>query len=434
MQVICALPATAYASYISNNTKLPSTEEQAFRIEPVGESPQHSSNDLLLLQKKLEEGLAQLMCRLHPPPSSLIADVMYSSWSQIFTDRFGLPFFLFGPFEATSLLVACHLPQFLQKGLLPLQPGMEDEVIDFIPGLMKGFRLGDVPLEFLGRNSEELEALRFLEYSKASAGLVMCNISYSLKVEAEAMDALVALGLRIYPLAPILLMDWWNNRTLLYREDDRCMTWLDRQPQGSVVYASFGSINPLTEEEVQEFALGLEASGQPFLWVIRRIDGASDVVSMLPPGFLERINGKGLIVSWAPQMAVLSHASVGCFLFHCGAASALEAIWTGVPMIGGFYKISEQNTVFRLMTEGWRVALPLTQSPLRSSIEAAIKEVLYGEREGRAGMRQQIAQLRDGLKEAVGPSGISQRYLDQLVDVLLSPAKGCLQSKDHKKC
>ncbi|MCO5593784.1 hypothetical protein L7F22_047801 [Adiantum nelumboides] len=427
MQVTCALPATAYASYISNNTKMPSTQEQAFRVEPVGESPQHSSNDLLLLQEKLEEGLAQLIRRLHPPPSSLIADIMYFSWSQEFVDRFGLPFFLFGPFGATTLLVACHLPQFLQKGLLPFQPGMEDEVIDFIPGLMKGFRLGDVPLEFLGRTSEELEAYRFLEHSKASSGLVMCNTSYSLKVEAEAMDALVALGLHIYPLAPILLMDWWNNKTLLYHEDERCMSWLDRQPQGSVVYASFGSINPLTKEEVQELALGLEACGQPFLWVIRHIDGASDVVSMLPPGFLERINGKGLIVSWAPQMAVLSHASVGCFLFHCGSASTLEAIWTGVPMIGGFYKISEQNTAFRVMTEGWRVALPLrqsqTHSPLRSSIEAAIKEVLYGEREGGAGMRQRIAQLRDALKEAVGPSGISQRYLDQLVDVLLSSAK-----------
>ncbi|MCO5559467.1 hypothetical protein L7F22_013067 [Adiantum nelumboides] len=154
-------------------------------------------------------------------------------------------------------------------------------------------------------------------------------------------------------------MDWRNNSTLLYREDDRCMSWLDRQPQGSVVYASFGSIIPLTKEEVQELALGLEACGQPFLWVIRLMEGASDVVSMLLPGFLERIKDKGLIVSWAPQMAILSHASVGCFLFHCGTSSLLEAIWTGVPMIGGFYKIAEQNTVFRMMTEVWRVAVPL---------------------------------------------------------------------------
>ncbi|MCO5609651.1 hypothetical protein L7F22_063881 [Adiantum nelumboides] len=222
-------------------------------------------------------------------------------------------------------------------------------------------------------------------------------------------------------------MDWWNNSTVLYREDDRCMSWLDRQLQGSVVYVSFGSIIPLTKEEVQELALGLEACGQPFLWVIRRIESAFDVVSMLPPDFLECIKDKGLIVSWAPQRAVLSHAFVGCFLFHCGTNSLLEAICTGVPMIGGFYKVSDQNTVCRMMTNMWRVAVPLiqsqTHSPLRSSIEAAIKEVLYGERVGGAGMRQQIAQLRDALKEVVGPSGISQHYLDQLVDVLLSPPK-----------
>ncbi|MCO5559466.1 hypothetical protein L7F22_013066 [Adiantum nelumboides] len=152
MQVTCALPATAYASYISNSTKaLPSTQEQIFRVEPVGESPQHSSNEILL-QKKLEEGLTQLMCRLLP--SSLIADLVCFSWSQEFADRFGLPLFVFCPFVATTLLVACHLSQFLQKGFLPFQPGMEDEVIDFIPGLMTGFRLGDLPVAFLGRTFE----------------------------------------------------------------------------------------------------------------------------------------------------------------------------------------------------------------------------------------------------------------------------------------
>ncbi|MCO5593226.1 hypothetical protein L7F22_047233 [Adiantum nelumboides] len=121
------------------------------------------------------------------------------------------------------------------------------------------------------------------------------------------MDALVVLGLRIFLVTLIFLMDWWNNNMLLYHEDDRCMSRLDRQPQCSVVYVSFGSIIPLTKEEAQEFALGLEACGQPFLWVIPCINCPSDVVSML--AFLDRIRDKGLIVSWAPQRAVLSHAA-----------------------------------------------------------------------------------------------------------------------------
>ncbi|KAI5070503.1 hypothetical protein GOP47_0014846 [Adiantum capillus-veneris] len=437
LQVTCALPATAYASYISNNNNNnnnPSTGPDAnLQVESVEESPQHSSDDLLLLQKKLEEGLLCLLGRLQPPPLFLIADVMYFTWSQEVANRLGLSLFLFAPFFATTLLVACHLPQLLQRGLLPFQTGTEEEVIDFIPGLMEGFRIADIPLEFLGRNSAELEAFNFLDYCKACTGLVLCNTSLAFhEVEAEAMDALMALGVRIYPIFPMLHMDWCNNSSLqLYREDDRCLSWLDGQPRGSVVYASFGSIIPLTREEIQELALGLEACGQPFLWVIRRVEGVSDVMSVLPPGFVDRVNNKlGLIVSWAPQMAVLSHPSVGCFLFHSGFASLIEAIWAGVPMIGGFYKISDQNTVFRVMTEGWRVALPLIdksppQSLLRNSIETAIKEVLHGERDGgtAASIRQRIAQLRAALKEAAAPNGSSRRYLDHFVDALqLSPS------------
>ncbi|KAI5068679.1 hypothetical protein GOP47_0017024 [Adiantum capillus-veneris] len=338
LRVTCALPASSYASYCNNNA---SAQEhcEAFPVEPVSESLQHSSDDILLLQKKLEDGLIQLMQRLRPSPSFLIADFMYFTWAQEVADCLCVTLFLFCPFLATSLLVCCHLPELLQKGLLPFKPGMQDEVIDFIPGLMKGFRISDVPMDLLGRNSAELEALDLLERCKPCAGLVLCSTSKALEVEAEAIDALVAHGLRIYPMGPLLHMNSCNKSPLLYREDDRCVGWLGRHPVGSVVYASFGSIIPLTKEEIRELALGLEACGQPFLWVIRRIEGDADVMSVLPPGFLERINNKGLVVSWAPQMAVLSHPSVGCFLFHGGLGSLVEAIWAGVPMIGGFYKI-----------------------------------------------------------------------------------------------
>ncbi|KAI5070501.1 hypothetical protein GOP47_0014844 [Adiantum capillus-veneris] len=382
LQVTCAraLPATAYASYISTNNSnntLSCTPEPKFQVESVEESPQHSCAS----------------CNACTRP------------------------------RRSSSLTLCIMPG-RTKSQIAFQPGMQDEVIDFIPGLMKGFRVADIPLDFLRRIPAELEGLNFLQHSKACAGIVLYNTSYALEVEAEALDALVALGLQIYPVAPMLNMDPCNITTVLYREDDKCLSWLDRQPLGSVVYVSFGSIVSLTREEVLELALGLEACGQPFLWVIRCIEGVSDVMSVLPPGFVERINTKGLIVVWAPQVAVLSHPSVGCFIFHSGLTSLLEAIWAGVPMIGDLYKISEQNTVFRVMTEGWRVALPIIHesrphSPLRNCIETAIKEVL---RDGGAAIRLRIAPLRAALKEAVGPSGISRQYLEQLVDVLLSLA------------
>lgn len=45
--------------------------------------------------------------------------------------------------------------------------------------------------------------------------------------------------------------------------------WLDTQERSSVLYISFGSLLTLTENNIRELALGLEACGQPFVWVFR---------------------------------------------------------------------------------------------------------------------------------------------------------------------
>ncbi|OMO69030.1 UDP-glucuronosyl/UDP-glucosyltransferase [Corchorus capsularis] len=48
-----------------------------------------------------------------------------------------------------------------------------------------------------------------------------------------------------------------------------CLTWLDSQPSKSVVYLSFGSLGLFSKEQLTKMALGLERSGQRFLWVVR---------------------------------------------------------------------------------------------------------------------------------------------------------------------
>ncbi|KAM7264349.1 hypothetical protein ACFE04_002032 [Oxalis oulophora] len=47
------------------------------------------------------------------------------------------------------------------------------------------------------------------------------------------------------------------------------LSWLDLQPPKSVVYVSFGSGGTLSARQMEEFAWGLELSGQKFIWVIR---------------------------------------------------------------------------------------------------------------------------------------------------------------------
>lgn len=111
-----------------------------------------------------------------------------------------------------------------------------------------------------------------------------------------------------------------------------CLTWLDAQPSGSVVFLCFGSRGTFSAPQLKEIAIGLERSNQRFLWVVRSPSNAAE--AELPEGFLERTKEKGVVVrSWAPQSSILGHESVGGFVTHCGWSSVVEAVTYGVPMI-----------------------------------------------------------------------------------------------------
>nr|POF26829.1 putative udp-rhamnose:rhamnosyltransferase 1 [Quercus suber] len=65
--------------------------------------------------------------------------------------------------------------------------------------------------------------------------------------------------------------------------------WLDKQKKGSVVYIALGSEVRPSQEDFTELALGLEHSGLPFFWALRKqSDSASGDSVQLLEGFEER--------------------------------------------------------------------------------------------------------------------------------------------------
>ncbi|KAF8715885.1 hypothetical protein HU200_026845 [Digitaria exilis] len=128
-------------------------------------------------------------------------------------------------------------------------------------------------------------------------------------------------------------------------DDSQCIRWLDTKPTQSVVYLCFGSLTHVSEVQLRELALGLEASGKFFLWVVR-------ANAWTPPeGLKERVGDRGMVViGWAPQTAILAHPAVGAFVTHCGWNSIMETIAAGVPVLT-WPMVVEQFITERFVTE-----------------------------------------------------------------------------------
>lgn len=76
-----------------------------------------------------------------------------------------------------------------------------------------------------------------------------------------------------------------------------------------------------------------------------------DYNQVLPDGFLDRTAGKGKVVGWLPQAAVLGHVAVGGFVSHCGWNSILEGIWHGVPIATWPLYAEQQLDAYQLVKE-----------------------------------------------------------------------------------
>ncbi|KAL8474658.1 hypothetical protein ACS0TY_031197 [Phlomoides rotata] len=103
----------------------------------------------------------------------------------------------------------------------------------------------------------------------------------------------------------------WSNLLRLTREVmEKCL--IASRSSNPIMWIITRIITTFTPAQLHEIVVGLEASGQDFIWVVRRGKNQED---WLPQGFEERIKGRGLIIrGWAPQVMILDHPSIGAFM------------------------------------------------------------------------------------------------------------------------
>ncbi|KAL1543129.1 beta-D-glucosyl crocetin beta-1,6-glucosyltransferase [Salvia divinorum] len=117
-------------------------------------------------------------------------------------------------------------------------------------------------------------------------------------------------------------------------ENSEILQWLSRKERSSTVFVCFGSEHFISMDQIREISKGLELCKANFVWVVRLPAEGTCLEDAVVGGFVERERERGLVVEgWAAQAEILSHASVGGFVSHCGWSSIMESLWAGVPVV-----------------------------------------------------------------------------------------------------
>ncbi|KAH7414816.1 hypothetical protein KP509_14G012700 [Ceratopteris richardii] len=315
-------------------------------------------------------------------PTCIVSEP-FAPWTLEVAQRAGIPRVEFCASNAMSYLVLINLVHLYSEGIFPEKGSptkwtTENPVmLDHIPGLPP-FRS-----ELLGREIRFNDASH--PFVKLLTEIVSCSkhservlINSVIKLEPMAFKALQIQGVKAFDVGPLPMPGKEESSSKA-----ECISWLNSQGDHSVIYIAFGSVATLSVEEMHELASGLEGSGCSFMWVIRKDNrGEKELPQILPEGFLERTKDRGLIISWAPQVEVLSHRAVGGFLSHCGWNSTFESLQEGVPMLC-CPRFSDQRINCHYICEQWNTGVEVMRTDTggleRSYVEAGVKALLHGE-------------------------------------------------------
>ncbi|KAI3889329.1 hypothetical protein MKX03_004744 [Papaver bracteatum] len=207
-----------------------------------------------------------------------------------------------------------------------------------------------------------------------------------------------------------------SSNASLYAEDQSCITWLDKQPEKSVVYVSFGSVATVSQEQWLEIWYGLVNSSHRFLWV-RGPDSLfskDDEESQLQAELVEATKERGYMVDWSPQEEVLNHPAVGGFFTHSGWNSTLESMVAGVPMVC-WPHFGDQQINSRYVCEVWKIGTEMNNDFNRVTVEKLIREMMVDKRDE---VMESTVKVAEMAQDSVSRDGSSYRNYEALLDFI----------------
>ncbi|KAG2704555.1 hypothetical protein I3760_05G008400 [Carya illinoinensis] len=373
----------------------------------------------------LRQPLEQLLqdCR----PHCVVAD-MFFPWATDVAAKFGIPRLVFHgtSFFSLSTMVSLQVYEPQKKVLSDSEPfvipNFPDEITLTRMKLSQLSAKGDIFTKFL-KEAHEAEV--------RSYGVVV-NSFYELE-PAYANLYIKVLGRKAWHIGPVSLCKEAEDKGQRGKESSidthECLKWLNTKNNDSVVYICFGSLANLTDSQLMEIAMGLEASEQQFIWVVKKGKGKKEEEDWMPKGFEKRMEGKGLIIrGWAPQVLILDHEAVGGFVTHCGWNSTLEGVIAGVPMVT-WPMFADQFYNEKLVTEVLKIGVPVgaqqcvnmmgneAYSIKKEAIVKAVRRIIMVSEEAKE-MRSRAKALGEMARRAMEKGGSSYSDLNALIEEL----------------
>ncbi|KAL6845108.1 hypothetical protein ACP4OV_024603 [Aristida adscensionis] len=380
--------------------------------------PKHPVIQMLGFLKSMNAPLRDFLRSL-PSVHALVLDMFCTDGLDVAAEL-KLPVYFFYASAAGDLAVFLKMPS-VQASMKTSFQELGDSLLTF-PGAPP-FKASDLPEEAV-KGSEAAKAVFRMFERMPEANGILVNTFESL--ESRAVRALrdgLCVPNRatppIYCIGPLVSQGG--------DKQHECLHWLDAQPDNTVVFLSFGSMGTFSKQQLQEIAVGLEKSGQRFLWVVRSPRSPDhkfgeplpepDLDALLPDGLLERTRDRGLVVkSWAPQVEVLRHRATGAFVTHCGWNSTLEGITAGLPLLcWPLYAEQRMNKMF--IVEEMKLGLEMKgynkELVTAEEVETNVRWVI--ESEGSQSLRERVALVKCEATEALKEGGSSHAAFVQFL-------------------
>lgn len=234
---------------------------------------------------------------------------------------------------------------------------------------------------------------------------------------------------RAWCIGPLCLS---SEKKVMSEQNSRPMwiQWLEEMAEMGkpVLYVAFGSLEEITIEQYREIAIGLEYSGEHFLWVLRLPSFDNDEFMV---EFEKRVKERGLLVKnqWVDQVEILSHKCVHGFMSHCGWNSILESICESVPMLG-FPITADQHLNARMIEQYFRIGVKVVTrtGSVRGffgseCIEKKVKKLMNIEDEKCKEMLKNVKKLSEKARNAMKVGGSSWHTLNLLIDEVICSKK-----------